>query len=404
MKFRHLILGFLLFCSGALSAQPRLSEKASISLMTCGPWSGAVYAVYGHTALWVRDDSTHIDAVFNYGFFDSSQPNFIYHFVRGETDYILGVTSFEDFISEYRFKGVAVWEQPLNLSQSEKQALWKALFVNSLPENRGYRYNFLYDNCATRPRDMVEKCIGGKIVYPHTNPDQSYRDLLHECLNPYPWMKFGIDLVIGAPADRKIDERAKMFLPIYLMHAFEGAKVEKNDSTVYPLVQETKVMLSPMNNPTNESENHFSLLSDPLYSFLILFAISLGITIFQIKKKSLNLLPKIFDTFLFAIAGIGGMIIFFLMFFSVHPATNPNWNFVWMNIFALLFAILFWVKPAEKVVYFYHFINFALLSLFLLFWWLIPQQMPVASIPFSACLWMRSGANVWLKKNRNEKR
>ena len=371
--------------------------------MTCGPWSGAVYAVYGHTALWVRDDSTHIDAVFNYGFFDSSQPNFIYHFVRGETDYILGVTSFEDFISEYRYKGVAVWEQPLNLSQSEKQALWEALYINSLPENRGYRYNFLYDNCATRPRDMVEKYIGGKIVYPQTNPDQSYRDLLHECLNPYPWMKFGIDLIIGAPADQKIDERAKMFLPIYLMRAFEGAKVEKNDSTVYPLVKETKTMLSATSNPTNEDKHHFSLLSDPLYSFLALFVIGLAITIFQIKKKSRSSLPKIFDTFLFGMAGIGGGIIFFLMFFSVHPATNPNWNFVWMNIFALLFTILFWVKPAEKVVYFYHFINFALLSLFLLFWWLIPQQTPVASIPFSACLWMRSGANVWLKKKQERK-
>lgn len=209
-------------------AQPPLSDSAKISLMTCAPWSGAVYALYGHTAVWVKDDSTHTDVVFNYGFFDSSQPNFIYHFVRGETDYVLGVTSFEDFISEYRRKGVSVWEQPLNLSQDEKQTLWKALYINSLPENRSYRYNFLYDNCATRPRDMVEKYVEGKIIYPKTADNQTYRNLLHECLHPYPWMEFGIDLIIGAPADRKIDERDKMFLPEYLMRAFEGAIVEKN--------------------------------------------------------------------------------------------------------------------------------------------------------------------------------
>jgi len=44
-------------------AQPPLSDSAKISLMTCAPWSGAVYALYGHTAVWVKDDSTHTDVV-----------------------------------------------------------------------------------------------------------------------------------------------------------------------------------------------------------------------------------------------------------------------------------------------------------------------------------------------------
>jgi len=208
----------------------------------------------GHTAVWVKDDSTHTDVVFNYGFFDSSQPNFIYHFVRGETDYVLGVTSFKILFRNIEDKGVSVWEQPLNLSQGEKQTLWKALYINSLPENRSYRYNFLYDNCATRPRDMVEKYVEGKIIYPKTTDNQTYRNLLHECLHPYPWMEFGIDLIIGAPADRKIDERDKMFLPEYLMRAFEGAIVEKNDTLRYPLVQQTRVILTS-NNAAKVSEH-----------------------------------------------------------------------------------------------------------------------------------------------------
>ena len=95
------------------NAQVVLSDSAKISLMTCGPWAGAVYAFYGHTALRVQDDSAHMDIVFNYGFFDPTQPNFMYHFVRGETDYILGTTSFEGFISEYAYTKVAVYEQEL---------------------------------------------------------------------------------------------------------------------------------------------------------------------------------------------------------------------------------------------------------------------------------------------------
>lgn len=383
-------------------AQPPLSDSAKISLMTCAPWPGAVYALYGHTAVWVKDDSTHTDVVFNYGFFDSSQPNFVYHFVRGETDYILGVTSFEDFISEYRDKGVSVWQQPLNLSLGEKQALWKALYINSLPENRSYRYNFLYDNCATRPRDMVEKYVEGKIIYPQTADNQSYRNLLHECLNPYPWMKFGIDLIIGAPADRKIDERAKMFLPEYLMRAFEGAIVEKNDTLRYPLVQQTKAILAS-NNAVKMSEHS---IFTPLNMAFALLLITLLLSIIQINNLNNGFLIKVFDTLLFGIVGLGGTIVFFLMYFSEHPATNPNWNFVWLNSISLLVAILFWIKSAKKVVHIYHFINFATLTLFLLFWWLIPQQLPIASIPISLCLWLRSGVNMWLirKEKRKQKK
>ena len=383
-------------------AQPPLSDSAKISLMTCAPWSGAVYALYGHTAVWVKDDSTHTDVVFNYGFFDSSQPNFIYHFVRGETDYVLGVTSFEDFISEYRSKGVSVWEQPLNLSQGEKQTLWKALYINSLPENRSYRYNFLYDNCATRPRDMVEKYVEGKIIYPKTRDNQTYRNLLHECLHPYPWMEFGIDLIIGAPADRKIDERDKMFLPEYLMRAFEGAIVKKNDTLRYPLVQQTRVILTS-NNAAKVSEHS---IFTPLNMAFALLLITLLLSIIQVNNINNGFLIKVFDTLLFGMVGLGGTIVFFLMYFSEHPATNPNWNFVWLNIISLLIAVLFWIKSAEKVVHIYHFINFAALTLFLFFWWLIPQQLPVASIPISLCLWVRSGVNMWLirKEKRKQKK
>ncbi len=155
-----------------------------------------------------------MNAVFNYGFFDSSQPNFIYHFVKGETDYILGVTSFEDFLSEYGYKGQEVIMQELNLSPEKKQQLYEALSSNALPENREYRYNFFYDNCATRPRDMVENQSEGKILYEPTLHEQTYRDLVHECVRDYPWLLFGIDLVIGNEADRTIDVREKMFIPV----------------------------------------------------------------------------------------------------------------------------------------------------------------------------------------------
>ena len=399
---RTILLSIVLsvfFSTQITNAQIQLSDSAKISLLTASAWDGAVYAYYGHTAILVQDDSTGLDAVFNYGYFDMSKPNFMWRFIRGETDYVLGVTPMDQFMKEYGQQGREVIEQELNLTFAEKQELFDALYINSLPENREYRYNFFYDNCATRPRDMIEKYSGGAIQYPTTAKEQTYRDLVHECVDPYPWNKFGIDLVIGSDADKPIDLRQKMFIPAYLMGSFEGAIVVKNDTLSYPLVIKSKTLLPIGNQSAKGSE--LSVFSPIVMAFALLF-ITVLVCIFQAIKLNRTLLPKIYDTLLFGVAGIGGVIIFILMYLSEHPATNPNWNAVWLNIFALIFAVLFWVKPLKSVVNIYHFINFALLTLFLLFWWLIPQQLPFATIPFSMSLWLRSGMNAFMLTKRKQ--
>ena len=164
-----LFLTNLFFTTDAQTAH--LSSHAQISLLTCSPCDDEVYALYGHTALRIQDtltingDKHFIDYVFNYGIFDFSKPNFIYRFAKGETDYILGVQDFEPFLSEYQMRGSEVSEQFLNLDFIEKEALWEALIINARPENRTYRYNFFFDNCATRPISMIEQAVSGSIAY-----------------------------------------------------------------------------------------------------------------------------------------------------------------------------------------------------------------------------------------------
>ncbi len=402
MKNKIYIFLLLLYSfSLTLNAQIVLSDSAKVSLLTASPWDGAVYLYYGHTAISVQDDSTGLDTVFNYGYFDNTQPNFMWHFVRGETDYVLGVTSMAQFLAEYGRRGQGVYEQQLNLTATEKQRLFDALYVNSLPENREYRYNYFYDNCSTRPRDMIEKYTDATIQYLPSEKTQTYRDLIHECVEPYPWNKFGIDLVIGSDADEPIDVRQEMFLPAYLMHSFDGATINKADTLHYPLVKSTETLL-PIGDQTKDG-NEERWFTPMVGAFALLF-ITIIISILQIIKLNKTILPRVYDTILFSIAGIGGVVIFFLMFFSVHPATNPNWNFVWLNFFALIFAVLFWVKSARNAVYIYHFINFAVLSLFLLLWWLIPQNLPFATIPFSMSLWLRSGVNIFMFSKSRTKR
>lgn len=383
----------------SLSAQIQLSESAKISLMTQSPWTGAAYTLYGHTVINVQDDSTGVDACFNYGYFDTSQPNFMIHFVRGETDYVLGATSYQEFLTENKMRGLEVIEQELNFSPSQKQQLWEDLYINALPENRRYRYNFLYDNCATRPRDMIEKVLARPIIYTPTKTIQTFRDLIHECVHEFSWMQFGIDLVLGSGADRYITDREKMFLPNYLMDAFEGAKVHQNHYVTTPLVKSSVKLLEADSEETERSE--WNILKPVSVAFALLF-ITLLVSFFQLRFHH-HKTARIYDTLLFSVAGLAGLIITFLVFFSEHPITDANWNLAWLHIGHLFVAVLFWVKYFKKVVYYYHFINFAVLSLFLLSWWFLPQQLPLASIPFAMSLLLRSGTNFFIERNDNLK-
>ncbi|HZJ80789.1 MAG TPA: DUF4105 domain-containing protein [Dysgonamonadaceae bacterium] len=376
-------------------AQVQLSDSAKISLYTVSPWDGEVYALYGHTVVRIEDDSTGVDACFNYGYFDPTQPHFMYSFLRGKTDYVLGVTSYQHFLSENQMKGLEVVRQDINLSLSQKQQLWSDLYVNSLPENSRYRYNYFYDNCATRPRDMIEAVVNGTVVYPITNKNQTFRDLVHECVHQYAWMEFGIDLLIGSDADMDITDKEKMFLPHYLMVAFKDAKVQQSDTISYSLVDSTEIILE--SDSQNSEYSELDMFKPAPVAFALLLVTFL-ISFLQLRFNQ-DTTARIYDTVLFSIAGIAGLIITFLVFFSEHPATSPNWNLAWLHVVHLVVPILIWVKSLKKVVYYYHFINFAVLSLFLLSWWFLPQQLHWATIPFAMSIWLRSGFNFIIIRN-----
>ena len=207
-----LTLYLLIFSNGQAIASD--NDSIRLSLLTCAPGE-EIYSLFGHTAIRYEDPVNGIDAVFNYGLFSFNTPNFILRFSLGETDYQLGATDYAHFAAEYAFDGRSVWQQTLNLSKEEKAELIRLLQENYLHENRVYRYNFFYDNCATRPRDKIEESIDGKVIYPAEPQDGSlsFRDIVHQYCKGHPWARFGIDLCIGSEADRPITQRQMMFAP-----------------------------------------------------------------------------------------------------------------------------------------------------------------------------------------------
>ena len=385
------ILGLLGIITQLAFAQVSLSDTARISLLTSSPYEEEVFTVYGHAALRVHDPERKVDYVFNYGIFDFSKPNFIYRFAKGETDYRLGVVNYTDYVIEYQLRGSTITEQELNLTTAERQRLWEALVENYRPENRVYRYNFFFDNCATRPAALIEKVVG-QVDYHYPYTAQTFRSLINYCTRHHAWLTFGCDLALGSPTDQEATLHEMLFLPDYLREAFAKAEIIDAQGQHRPLVSKTHVIEAA--EPDELEKDLWDLLS-PLRLGWLIFAITNVITLLgRFQKRAY----KGLDILLFGLAGLAGCVLFFLAFFSVHPCTWPNYSLLWLHPFHLLGVILFCINKAQRAAYCYHFINFVALMLLFAGWAFLPQQFNSAFIPLAASLWLRSARGIFRRK------
>lgn len=384
---KNLLLLFLCLMLIPAKAQIKLSDEAQISILTAAPSDEEVFTLYGHTAVRVTDPVHNLDLVFNYGIFDFSKPNFIYRFTKGETDYKLAAYNFSHYIIEYQMRGSEVTEQVLNLTPEEINQIWNALYINMQPENCVYRYNFFFDNCATRPVSIVENYVDGTVKYNDPPEPKTFRDLINYCTRNHPWLTFGCDLALGSPTDRVATPHEMMFLPVYLKAEFEKATIINPDGSERKLVKSTERLAEELTDDNTHKE-----WFTPMFCSILIFLSVLLITYMEWKKKTYF---RLVDCILFFIAGVAGMVLFFLCFISTHPSIWPNWSIVWLQPFDLVAVILFAVKKFGKAAYYYHFINFAALTLLLAGWYFIPQHLNIAFIPLVATLWLRSGFGIY---------
>ena len=297
------------------------------------------------------------------------------------------------FAGEYAYFGRSVWQQTLNLNNEEKAELIRLLQENYRPENRVYRYNFFYDNCATRPRDKIEESIAGKVIYPVEPQDGSrtFREIVHQYCKGHPWARFGIDLCIGSEADRPITQRQMMFAPFYLMDAFAGAQIT-GDSIQRPLVTDSELIVDA----TPEEDESF-WIPTPLQSALLLFILTAAATIYGIRRRT-GLWGV--DLILFGTAGIAGCILAFLALFSEHPAVSSNFLLFVFHPGQLLFLpyIIYCVRKGKKCWYLT--LNLIILTLFIVLFPVIPQRFDFAVVPLALCLLIRSASNLILTSKK----
>lgn len=379
---RYYLLFLLFIISVSVKAQfVPLSEASEISILTIGP-GAELYDKFGHSAFMIHDPATGQDVVFNYGVYDFDTPNFYTKFARGKLLYQLGVTYYEPFYNSYVAQNRWIKEQILNLNQAEKQAVSDFLWNNAKPENKKYKYDFFFDNCATKIRDVVQEVLGDKLEFKedHLTEEYTFRELIQQNLNANSWGSLGIDVALGAVIDRKAKPLEYQFLPDYVFKGAANAVIHRSGETE-PLVKKTNILYE---NTPQPSSNNFLL--SPLFILGILGLLIIYITYRNYKNNSRS---RYLDATIFLVTGFIGVFLLLLWFATDHTATANNYNLLWAFPISIL---VFWAIARRNVAQTlkrYTLLLLLLLILLTIHWLTGVQVFAIALLPLLIALAVR---------------
>tara|TARA_R100001369_G_scaffold92482_1_gene137828 strand:+ start:8299 stop:9360 length:1062 start_codon:yes stop_codon:yes gene_type:complete len=341
-----------------------------------------LYDKFGHSAFRIEDKSKNLDIVFNYGVYDFNTPNFYTKFARGKLLYQLGVSYYQPFYDSYVSQNRWIKQQTLNLTYSEKQAIFNFLQNNAKPENRKYKYDFFYDNCATKIRDVLKEVLGDELQYndDFVEEDYTFRELIQKNLHWNTWGSLGIDVALGAVIDKQATAWEYQFLPDYIFKAAETAVITRNGSNE-KLVSNTSTLFK--NNPTKE--NSFFLTS-PLFIFGLLGLLILFITY---RDRKNNTRSRFLDVTIFFITGLIGVFLLLLWVATDHTATANNYNLLWAFPLSLVFIGVIVKQFPKQWIHKYLFFLIVLLGLLTVHWISGVQVFATALIPLLVTLAIR---------------
>jgi hypothetical protein len=365
----------------------QLSSDTIVYLLTCGAGTES-YSIYGHSALRIVIPEKHTDSVYNWGVFDFNAPNFVWKFASGRLDYMLMAESMHGFLQSYFYEQRVVYSQKINLEPVEIRKLIALISENQKPENIKYRYDFFYDDCSTRIRDLLEKSIGEKLKYPPAESGKipTFREMVGKYQKPYPWYKFGVDLIMGSTSDTKAVYRDRMFLPIDMKNGLSEATIYRNGKMT-PMLQNPEVILdfeAPL-----VKQNFFL---SPVFIFALLLIIMIIFSSVHKGKKANNIIDIIF----YSVFSVLAIMMIFFNFFTDHQQMRWNLNIIWLNPFIIvcLMTLIFNRTGSAwfRVVFF-------ISGFFMVFHLLLPQAFNFAVFPLVLILLVRSSLRAGFEWN-----
>lgn len=384
--FRRFIIILIFIVCGRTMVQAQ-DQDTTFYLITCGTGT-ETYSYYGHSALRLMIGKS--DTVYNWGIFDFNAPFFVYKFASGKLDYLVDDARFESFLAEYFYDKRFVVSQKINLDSREKRELLRLVNDNLKPENVRYKYDFFYDNCSTKIRDLLEKSIGENLIYPSV-PDSvkmpTLRDMITKYQKQYPWYQFGVDMLIGSPAEKRTTFRETLFLPYDMKDGLSSSLVNIRGMKI-PLLDEPQMILdfpAPV--------HHSSFLLSPIFVFSVVLIIVLLITALVRKKVVLDVM----DLFLFTVFTLLAILMIFFNFITDHDATKWNFNILWLNPFLILCLVSILSSRTGKT---WFRLGFGLAAIFLVSHLLLPQAFNVGIYPLLLIVLVRCYARAGFRWNR----
>lgn len=365
-----------------IPAHAQDENKIDISIFTTAQGND-IYELEGHAAMRIRKGSG-FDYTINWGLFDFNSPNFVYRFVKGETDYRCGAVPTEYFFKSYEREGRTIFEHHINVNDEVALKIYNLVSQNLTPPNDVYRYNYVRDNCATRPMEIIEKAIGQKIEYEDVDPKlDTFRKIMSFYHRNYPWYQFGIDIALGSGIDSRITAHDKVFAPVLLTKLLDTATYSTSGTKTK--ISDKKTIYGDENADITEAPTPWYL--SPIFISLIFFIITLRITIRDIKRKKYS---KWFDTTIYIPLTLGGLLLTFLIFISTHEATSPNYNYLWINPIGIIIASCIWIKKAKLLAISAIMINFVALIAYVAVTFMDIQAANPAFYPIIAAILLRN--------------
>lgn len=374
--YKKLYLLFILLGLNTLAlGQKSIPSNAQISVLTIGPGDNLNDA-FGHNGIRIK--TTYSDIVYDFGRYNFEDPNFYLNFAKGKLNYLQGKAYTNNVLDFYKSENRSIKEQILNLDAKQKKTLHAFLEANYAKNKGAYLYDFFYDNCATKIRDVVELASSNTIKYdlPTDYKSQTFRDLIQNNLNRNTWGSLGIDIALGAVIDREATPREHLFLPENIYKFFEKASINNQS-----LVSESKTL-----NQVNKSKISGVFIFSPLV-ILTLLASFIGFITYKDFKN--NKRSKWLDVSIHVILGSIGLLLCLLWFATDHSATANNYNLLWAFPISLI-AVIEANKNTPKK-WFIAYLKFCLLMLCLLtiHWLTGVQKFAPVLIPILITLFVR---------------
>lgn len=370
-----ILFPFAAASAGGTAPQPGQAagtDSLEVSLLTCYPGT-EIYELYGHSAIRIRN--AEFDSVWNYGVFDFNAPNFAWRFAMGKPEYCLAATTTGNFLYPYRNAGRRVDESRLQLSQAEASRLLQALRTNALPQNAAYTYNYLFDNCSTRILDRIENAAGDSLIIATAPKYRSFRHAMKHYHRNSKWYELGIDVALGSDIDKPLTARQQVFIPLELMRVLDESKFADGRKVV---LDRTVLIDNPAESKATSTPAYLS----PLAVNTLLAVIFLIICIYFLYTK--RICKTIYAVF-YALIGIGGLLLAFLVFVSDNAATDTNYLLMWLNPLAILVPVFIWFKKLSTrwIVYAYLAGNALNIILFFIIFPIFNRSINYSTIPIS---------------------